>query len=381
MSIFINKKTGKLVTADSKNEVLALNVDRLSWKVKELYNKLNKGDFEYNYRVDEDFQKFIDTTVCDEIKDIIRSSKQLINDCVGKRIKTHSIVWKCMGLIFDEVKERNGLATTYNSETIKNWFAFNNTDYKTALKNVISDIDDFRDELRETEKSSEVKSVAKVPKTKVKELCDLVKSDKKVADSIVKDLTSNYNCELDYVLATRYLVKTFGQKIDNSSMWVKHFKQLYNENGSKFLCKVLNDLVPGIYDSEISGGSSGFIISYLYKKYCSNKVTASITISCEKGLDNLEGKIKEFKKLLTRITSFIARRKSKYKYIVEDDVFGSTECSHIWRITNNEGKSISIKLTLDDGFTTYNVKCFVRYGRDSYSQTQNPWKYIEDFLD
>jgi hypothetical protein len=270
MSIFINKKTGKLVTADSKNEVLALNVDRLSWKVKELYNKLNKGDFEYNYRVDEDFQKFIDNTVCDEIKDIIRSSKQLINDCVGKRIKTHSIVWKCMGLIFDEVKERNGLATTYNSETIKNWFAFNNTDYKTALKNVISDIDDFRDELRETEKDTEVKS---------------------------------------------------------------------------------------------------------------SKTTASIMISCEKGLDNLEGKIKEFKKLLTRITAFIARRKSKYKYVVEDDVFGSTECSHIWRITNNEDKSISIKLTLDDGFTTYNVKCFVRYGRDSYSQTQNPWKYIEDFLD
>lgn len=268
---------GKVITASSKQEaikiassktkVMSLAKDRLSEATKEFYKVMNEGDFYYNNRIDYDFQSFIDRTVADEIQDIVKSSKYLINKCIERRSPSHSIVWEALARIFEDVKKRYKLKATVSSQFIKNWFAYNDTDYKTALKKVIEDFDDFREDLRETEKLTKTEAVAKVPKTKVKELCELINKDKKVADAIFKDLTENYNSKLDYVCATRYLRKTFGQDITDSHYWIKYFKQLYRAKGIEFLCKVLNDMIPGIRDSEISGGSSGYVISYLYKKY------------------------------------------------------------------------------------------------------------------
>ena len=267
VSKYETNKDCVIVTVTSETKVISLAKDKLSEATKEFYKVMNEGDFYYNNRIDYDFQSFIDRTVADEIQDIVKSSKYLINKCIERRSPSHSIVWDALVRIFEDVKKRYKLKSTVNGQFIKNWFAYNDTDYKTALKKVIEDFEDFREDLRETEKLTKTEAVARVPKTKVKELCELINNDKKVADAIFKDLTENYNCELDYVSATRYLIKTFGQDITDSHYWVKYFKQLYRAKGTEFLCKVLKDMIPGTWDSEISGGSSGYVISYLYKKY------------------------------------------------------------------------------------------------------------------
>lgn len=136
----------------NETKVTAFNKDTIRENTKLFFEDMNKGEFFYNYRIDKNFQDFIDNTLEDEIHDIIRSDKNLIRQCIEKRVANHSIVWSALYQIFEEVRKRWNLKAKVNNELIKNWFAYNDTDYKTALKKIIDNLTDFREELRESEK-------------------------------------------------------------------------------------------------------------------------------------------------------------------------------------------------------------------------------------
>lgn len=136
----------------SMKKIIAFNEDRLDNSTKALYETMNEGSFQYNYRTDDNFNNFMKTTMSDEVIDVIRSSKELIKKCVEKRSNTHSIVWDALTRIFLYVIKYNSLRVSLSADKMKNWFRFNNTDYKTALKPIIDSVEELRKELRETEK-------------------------------------------------------------------------------------------------------------------------------------------------------------------------------------------------------------------------------------
>ena len=135
----------------NETKVTAFNKDTIRENTKLFFEDMNKGEFFYNYRIDKNFQDFIDNTLEDEIHDIIRSDKNLIRQCIEKRVANHSIVWSALYQIFEEVRKRWNLKSTVTNELIKNWFLYNDTDYKTALKKIVDNLTDFREELRESD--------------------------------------------------------------------------------------------------------------------------------------------------------------------------------------------------------------------------------------
>lgn len=154
--VFKHKTTGVSVIASTKEDALkvfAFNAERIDDTTKALYEMMNEGSFHYNYRTDnKNFMKFINTTLWDEIQDTIKSSKDLIKKCIEKRSSNSNIVWHALFMIFSFVKQASRLRANITSDKMKNWFAFNNTDYKTALKKIVDDyMNDFRSELRESE--------------------------------------------------------------------------------------------------------------------------------------------------------------------------------------------------------------------------------------
>lgn len=157
MKTFIHKTSGKTVTAYCKEDALkvfAFNADNISDSTKALYETMNEGSFKYNYRTNDDFKGFIKDTLLEEVVDNIRSSRELIKKCVEKRVQSYSIVWDALYMIFNYVKKANGLTAKIDSTKMKNWFAFNNVDYKTALMPIVEYVDkELRPELRESEKT------------------------------------------------------------------------------------------------------------------------------------------------------------------------------------------------------------------------------------
>ena len=133
------------------NKVVAFNKDNIRENTKLFYEDMNKGEFMYNYRIDDKFQDFIDRTLEDEIHDVIRSDKNLIRRCIENKVKNYSIVWSALVQIFEDVRKRWNLKSTVTNELIKNWFAYNDTDYKTSLKKIVDNLTEFREELRESE--------------------------------------------------------------------------------------------------------------------------------------------------------------------------------------------------------------------------------------
>lgn len=133
-------------------QVTALNENQLDNSTKALYDTMNEGSFQYSYRIDDDFMKFVKTTLTDEVENVISSDKGLIKKCIENRAKTHSIVWDALVRIFLYVIKKHNLKAKLSADKIKNWFAINHTNYKDALKPVIESVDKLREELRSTEK-------------------------------------------------------------------------------------------------------------------------------------------------------------------------------------------------------------------------------------
>lgn len=133
-------------------KIIALNENKLDNSTKALYDTMNEGSFQYSYRIDDDFMKFVKTTLTDEVENVISSDKGLIKKCIENRAKTHSIVWDALVRIFLYVIKKHNLKAKLSADKIKNWFAINHTNYKDALKPVIESVDNLREELRSSEK-------------------------------------------------------------------------------------------------------------------------------------------------------------------------------------------------------------------------------------
>jgi hypothetical protein len=263
---------------------------------------------------------------------------------------------------------------------MKNWFSFNNTDYKTALMPIVEYVDkELRPELRESEKT--VTAGLNV-KGKIKELCSLCKSDKKIADGVLKALTKDYNTSLDYVLAGRYLKNKWMKELNTISGWVDWstaFKKLYEKLGSDFLCEVLKDMELG--NSDISGGSSNSIITDIYNKFAKgNKVTAFYDSNkLEYHLNNLKTEIDGFlgsiEKTLNALDKFEYNGKCTYQYSSD---FNSKEAIYNIRVRRTDNEIRNYSYVLSEGLKSElrNYKYFGTTKREIPSIIKD----IEEFL-
>ena len=148
-----NKEFNKEIEEFMKNEkVTALNENQLDNSTKALYDTMNEGSFQYTYRIEDDFTKYVKTTLIDEVENVILYDKGLIKKCIEKRVKSHSIVWDALVRIFLYVIKKHNLRVKLSADKIKNWFVINHTNYKDALKPVIEYVDNLREELRSSEK-------------------------------------------------------------------------------------------------------------------------------------------------------------------------------------------------------------------------------------
>lgn len=111
--------------------------------------------------------------------------------------------------------------------------------------------------------------------SQIKELCDMCRKDKQVADAVFKALTKDYNTSLDPVLAGQYLTKSWKAKLEElggCNGWYDGFKKLYADMGVDFICSVLQDLKLG--SSEIGCGACTSIVQDIYSRLAKKDETA-----------------------------------------------------------------------------------------------------------
>lgn len=111
--------------------------------------------------------------------------------------------------------------------------------------------------------------------SQIKELCDMCRKDKQIADAVFKALTKDYNTSLDPVLAGQYLTKSWKAKLEElggCNGWYDGFKKLYADMGVDFICSVLQDLKLG--SSEIGCGACTSIVQDIYNKLAKKDETA-----------------------------------------------------------------------------------------------------------
>ena len=129
---------GHVVTASSKSEVLAFNKDRISDEVKEAYEALNERYTDYHGKINE-------KELSDSIRRFVENTAKHEARLGNKRVSTTSIVWYGLYGLFKEYLEWYECSKTdLSNEQIKNWFAYNGTDYKNALKQAINNINNVR---------------------------------------------------------------------------------------------------------------------------------------------------------------------------------------------------------------------------------------------
>ena len=137
MSIFINKKTGEVITASSKSAIITAGVSRLT---EEAYNALNERFTDLKGKVDED-------EIASSVRVFVVNTRELESQLSNTRVKAHSLAWQALVDIFNgylewyECKKHN-----LTSEQVKGWFKYNNSDFKTAMKKAVNEIEKLREE-------------------------------------------------------------------------------------------------------------------------------------------------------------------------------------------------------------------------------------------
>lgn len=130
---------GNVVTASSKEEVLAFNKDRISLQVKKAYEALNER-FVSNGKINEN-------ELAANIRMVALNTRSIESKINNKRNSITGIVWDALSLLVKDILEYNeNSKTNLSSEQIKNWFAYNGTTYQSALKKAVDKIQDLRDE-------------------------------------------------------------------------------------------------------------------------------------------------------------------------------------------------------------------------------------------
>ena len=130
----------------SSSEVLAFNKDRISDEVKEAYDALNER-FTDNYtKIKKSSNcKINEKELAYYIVEYIESNEKLTFRLSNKKVSNTSILWDGLhGLFKQYLKGHGGSKIDLSSEQLKNWFAYNGTDYKTALKQAVTKINNLR---------------------------------------------------------------------------------------------------------------------------------------------------------------------------------------------------------------------------------------------
>ena len=136
MSIFINKKTGEVITASTK-----MITAKVSPQTEEAYKALNERFTNLKGKVDEDE---LEATIRLEVLNDRSLESQLRKD---SRTKAHSVAWQALVNAFNtylewyECKKHN-----LTSEQVKGWFKYNNSDFKKALEKSVKMIEELREE-------------------------------------------------------------------------------------------------------------------------------------------------------------------------------------------------------------------------------------------
>lgn len=138
MSIFINKKTGKVVTASSKSAIITAGVSRLT---EEAYKALNERFTNLKGKVDEDE---LEATIRLEVLSNRSLESQLRKN---SRTKAHSVAWQALLNAFNSYLEWYECDKhSLTSEQVKGWFKYNNSDFKKALEKSVKMIEELRAE-------------------------------------------------------------------------------------------------------------------------------------------------------------------------------------------------------------------------------------------
>ena len=131
---------GELITASSKKEaihqILAFNKDRISDAVRKAYEELNERFCDYHGKIQEDELR-------KSIRKVIDNTQSLYYQFKNGRTKVRASVWYALEHMINDYLEWAD-CRKLSSEQIKNWFAYNNTDYKTALKKTIEYFEDLK---------------------------------------------------------------------------------------------------------------------------------------------------------------------------------------------------------------------------------------------
>lgn len=178
--------------------------------------------------------------------------------------------------------------------------------------------------------------------SQIKELCDMCRKDKQVADAVFKALTKDYNTSLDPVLAGQYLTKSWQAKLEElggCNGWYDGFKKLYADMGVDFICSVLQDLKLG--SSEIGCGACTSIVQDIYSRLAKKAETAK---DGERAVDDYDTLRDGLKELGFELDSDIRNG----KVYVYRSRFKATKDGVIYQFTINE-----------DGEYTKSIEVFV----------------------
>lgn len=194
--------------------------------------------------------------------------------------------------------------------------------------------------------------------SQIKELCDMCRKDKQIADAVFKALTKDYNTSLDPVLAGQYLTKSWKAKLEElggCNGWYDGFKKLYADMGVDFICSVLQDLKLG--SSEIGCGACTSIVQDIYSRLAKKDETAK---DGERAVDDYDTLRDGLKELGFELDSDI-RNGKVYAYRSR---FKATKDGVVYRFIINE-----------DGEDTASIEVFV--GDD---EKPTRYKTVDDVL-
>ena len=146
------KYKDQIVTASSKDEAIKLVVAKVSQETENFFSEMDSRFVDYKGKVNEENLRL-------EVRDFVDSNQQIQNAMIGRRSKTHSLVWLGLTLLCqDAFKDANGTKSSLTSDKIKGWFKSHNLDYIKVLKPLVDEVEEERVDRENYEKKQKSKA-------------------------------------------------------------------------------------------------------------------------------------------------------------------------------------------------------------------------------
>ena len=145
------KYKDQIITASSKDEAVKL-VAKVSQETENFFSEMDSRFVDYKGTVNEENLRL-------EVRDFVDSNEQIQNAMIGRRSKTHSLVWGGLTLLCqDAFKDANGTKSSLTSDKIKGWFKSHNLDYIKVLKPLVDEVEEERVDRENYEKKQKSKA-------------------------------------------------------------------------------------------------------------------------------------------------------------------------------------------------------------------------------